>query len=153
MTELILIDKDLYNPYEIHGPPTDADEARVVWLLEDGVQVTERPMSPNFNLIEIKGDEENRHVRIQLLQLACTEPRSLSQVDRMGHALEHLGYNPGEIAVTVFAIGLVFSDENGCTPDVVEEVHAHYARLEKQLEELGASRTLNISSEDFEEDE
>lgn len=150
LAQVVLIDKDLYNPYEIHGPPTDSDEARIVWLLEDGVQITERPLSPDCDLIEIKGDEENLHVRRQLLQLACMRPHALSQVERTGHALEHLGYNPGEIAVTLFAIGLAFGDDGGCSHEVLEQVEAHYARLEELLAELGAEPTLNISPEDFE---
>lgn len=146
-----LVDKDLYNPFEVHGEPAETDEARTVWLLDSGVQVTLRPITPEGQFVEIQGDsdEVQRLINVRMLKLACVEPRTAEQVYLMGHALEQLGMDTGDIGHIMFSLGAQMGSETELPPALEEAIEGHYARLEESLAQLGETRELNISPEDF----
>ena len=152
--ETVLIERDLYNPYEVHGPPLESDEARAVWITDEGVQVTLRPLIEDAVYIEIKGEDEAvaRLIRIQMLRHACVEPRTARQVGLASAALGHLGLPIDEVGYIIFAMGVALGSELDISPEMEEELAQHYESLREAMTELGVKPEINLIPEDFEDE-
>lgn len=142
------------NPYERFGEPNFMDEAQAKWLLDDGTEVTLRPQELYTEII-IVGDETviRQHIELALLQSAALIPENARDAERVGIALENLGFTAAEIANACFTQGIFLGAHEPSEElydDTMARLNQYYAFLDGQIRSRGGKMETTMFSTDFE---